>query len=75
MELKGFIYTLSGVKGYYILSLTISTLTTGVASTAYSNTVFWKIFQSRVDNHMYRPVWGTNNTFPSTISRITTYVS
>ncbi|CDW85710.1 UNKNOWN [Stylonychia lemnae] len=72
-EMNGLVYTQKNKMGYTITYLNKTTYTTSIGlPTNYATTVFWKIYQARVDNHMHRPVWGVNNTNPSAISRITT---
>eukprot|EP00347_Sterkiella_histriomuscorum_P020690 403336851 len=71
-ELTGLVYTISGSKGYNILYLDKTSYVTEQSVTSYQTSDFWKIYQSRVDNHMHRPIWGVKDSDISSFYRITT---
>jgi len=71
-EEVGFVYTLKGRDGYYLARLNRDTFKTVESTGHFGSTVEWHLYQTRAENHMYRPVWGVNATHKSTVNRITT---
>ena len=73
-ELSGIVFTQNGDTGYWVGYIDKTTLLV-TSKKQFSFGTKWKIYQSRVDNHMHRPIWGVNETQVSAISRITTTYS
>lgn len=70
--MEGFIVTFTNTKGYTFYQVNTATYAALKSTTAFAAGDYWKLYQSRVDNHMHRPIWGVNATYPSAFSRITT---
>ena len=70
-ENHGFIYTLDGEPGYYILQLNYDDFDTFESVTVYEDTENWRIFQDKDEQHVHRPVWGVKESAPTDIYRLT----
>ncbi|CDW81578.1 UNKNOWN [Stylonychia lemnae] len=72
LETIGFIYTKKDVRGYTLSALNKSdNFNSSNKPIEIAKTDYWKIYQSRADNHMHRPIFGVNSSYPSAISRLT----